>query len=155
MTMQELAEACVQQGYPVFPCKPENKQPYVNGGFKAATTDIDQINAWWAQWPDAMPGIPTGDVTGIFVLDIDEHGDVSGNRTLAGLEQRYGKLPVTWEASTPSGGRHLHPSGHPPLQISIPTRPRRQKRLSTPSRIARMDVEMTRSIARHLVCLGW
>jgi len=108
MTMYELAMGYAQQGYSIFPCNPESKRPMVKGGFKSATKNADQFKAWWDQWPDAMPGLPTGDGSGYFVLDVDERETYSGNRTLADLEQSHGKLPETWEASTPSGGRHLY-----------------------------------------------
>src|ERR1700674_2414463 len=59
------------QGMPVFPCDPANKRPLVATGFKAATTDGPTITIWWKQWPEAMIGIPTGEPSGVFVLDID------------------------------------------------------------------------------------
>src|SRR5262245_43086658 len=55
------------QGTPVFPCQ-QNKRPYTENGFKAATTDTDTIMAWWMQWPEALIGVPTG-VTFV-VLDL-------------------------------------------------------------------------------------
>lgn len=108
MTMHEVALGWVGHGYHVFPCNPENKRPMVKGGFKSATKDTGQVNTWWKQWPNSMPGLPTGEVSGFFVLDIDERENVSGNRTLADMEQSYGKLPETYEILTPSGGRHLY-----------------------------------------------
>ena len=59
------------QGMPVFPCDPASKQPLVATGFKAATTDPTTITTWWKQWPQAMIGVPTGEPSGVFVLDID------------------------------------------------------------------------------------
>ena len=55
-----------------------------------------------------MVGMPTGDATDIFVLDVDEHGKVSGNKSLADLEAKHDNLPSTLEVQTPSGGRHLY-----------------------------------------------
>jgi hypothetical protein len=49
--------------------------------------------------------LPTGQPTGLLVLDIDpDHG---GNETLAALEAEHGPLPPTVEQTTGSGGRHL------------------------------------------------
>ena len=48
-------------GLRVFPCLPRDKRPAVAHGFKEATTDADQIRAWWTRWPDANIGIATGD----------------------------------------------------------------------------------------------
>lgn len=59
------------KGLPVFPCDGE-KHPRVKGGFKSATTDAAQIRQWWARWPDAMIGMPAGEATGVWVLDIDD-----------------------------------------------------------------------------------
>ena len=100
-------------GMPVFPCRP-NKVPYVTGGFKSATTGEEQIRAWWAQWPEAMVGVPTGPASGFWVLDIDCKGDVDGFASLAELEAKHGPLPATRRHGTPSGGQHLifkYPAG--------------------------------------------
>ena len=75
---------------PIFPCSPKTKRPCIKGGFKSAANDQDQIKKWWTEFPNAMVGMPTGDVTDIFVLDVDEHGKVSGNKTLAELEAKHG-----------------------------------------------------------------
>lgn len=97
-------------GKPVFPCRPDNKSPFVKGGFKAATTDADQIRAWWEKWPAAMIGMPTGLASGIWVLDIDapkegETGD--GYSSLEEFVAKYGKFPPTRTHVTPGGGQHL------------------------------------------------
>ena len=108
MSMLELALGYAKQNVRVFPCIPTNKRPYVKGGFKSASKDPEIIKTWWEQSPTAMVGIPTGDPTGIFVLDVDEHGEVSGNKSLTELETKHGNLPETLEALTPGGGRHLY-----------------------------------------------
>lgn len=40
-------------GVPVFPCVPGGKRPLTEHGFHDATTDLDQIAAWWRQHPEA------------------------------------------------------------------------------------------------------
>lgn len=90
---------------PVFPCKPD-KTPYTSHGFKDATTDQAQIKKWWSQHPDAMIGMPTGNVSGVFVIDIDVNDKENGFETLTALEAQYGPLPVTLTSMTPSGGTH-------------------------------------------------
>lgn len=70
----DLLEAALfyaQHGVPVFPCGP-NKRPLTVHGFKDATTDSTQINKWWNDNPSALIGMPTGEPTGIDVLDIDD-----------------------------------------------------------------------------------
>lgn len=60
------------RGFPVFPCDPGTKRPLTEAGFKDASTDAGLIRAWWAAHPDAMIGMPTGDVIGAWVLDVDD-----------------------------------------------------------------------------------
>jgi hypothetical protein len=96
----EYAEA----GIPVFPCK-RTKGPLTPNGFKDATTDPKQIRNWWAKWPHAMIGMPTGLASGVDVLDIDVKPDehVDGHKFVPG----FAKLsPV--QVQTPSGGTHLY-----------------------------------------------
>jgi Bifunctional DNA primase/polymerase, N-terminal len=96
------------QGIPVFPCDPANKRPLVATGFKAATTDGPTITTWWKQWPQAMIGIPTGEPSGVFVLDIDrdEGKGLDGFAALASMEAAHGPLPETRTQRTPRGGEH-------------------------------------------------
>ena len=56
-----------RRGKPVFPCKPD-KKPYTNHGLHDATTDEATIRKWWAQYPDALIGLPTGNVSGLVVM---------------------------------------------------------------------------------------
>ena len=69
---------------PVFPCVPAGKTPTVARGFHAATTNPETIKRYW-RIADRNIGIPTGSVSGFWVLDID--GD-DGETTLRGLEAR-------------------------------------------------------------------
>ncbi len=104
----QSALASAYAGISVFPCQP-NKKPYVKGGFKAATTNEEHIRAWWAQFPDAMVGMPTGPASGVWTLDIDapkDETDGNGYEALQTLISEHGDLPVTWTQKTPSGGTH-------------------------------------------------
>jgi hypothetical protein len=80
------------RGWPVFPLW--GKHPAIKGGHGLldATTDIDQIAAWWGgRYIRANIG---GRVPGsMVVIDIDPyHG---GLESLAALEKQYGPLPAT------------------------------------------------------------
>ena len=97
-------------GKPVFPCRAKDKAPLVNGGFKAATDDTEQLRLWWSKWPDALIGMPTGKATGIFVLDVDSDPErgIDGEHSLSALVAQYGELPETKTIRTRRGGRHLY-----------------------------------------------
>src|SRR5947209_4178613 len=60
----------VALGIPVFPCA-ATKKPLTPNGFKDASLDEQQVRDWWARWPEAMIGVPTGPVSGLDVLDLD------------------------------------------------------------------------------------
>ncbi|MCL2707459.1 MAG: bifunctional DNA primase/polymerase, partial [Dehalococcoidia bacterium] len=104
----EYALMLAAKGIPVFPCKPD-KRPYTQHGFKDASTDPEQIKAWWAQYPKAMIGMPTGKASGVWVLDIDaakEGETVDGYASLEDLTAKYGQLPATRKHTTGGGGTH-------------------------------------------------
>ena len=101
-----------QIGLPVFPCRKRDedlrkaKSPYTDHGFKEASTSTEQIKCWWANYPDAIIGLPTGKVSGLVVIDIDpRHG---GDYSLQGLIDKYGNLPDTLTAITGGGGTHYY-----------------------------------------------
>jgi hypothetical protein len=113
--------------WPVFPIVARGKRPLTTHGFKDATTDLEQISAWWTTWPDATIGTPTGareqGGCGYDVIDVDGR---TGLRTLARLKHTdcppdctavtfcaaQGEIPpLHAHAWTPGGddgpGRHL------------------------------------------------
>lgn len=91
-------------GIPVFPVN-QAKRPLVKWK-AAATTDLGQIRRWFAKWPDAMPAIPTGEASGLAVLDLDRKDGKDGAATIKALGFDTDTLsPVMVE--TPSGGGHL------------------------------------------------
>jgi len=122
MTAPSLLEFALQyagRGWHVFPLhsvkdgrctcgkdcgKNAGKHPRVKGGFKAATTDAHQIEAWWGRFPDSNIGIATGSVSGLVIIDID---GASGLATLRVLVDRYGTLPRTAIVKT-ARGWHLY-----------------------------------------------
>jgi hypothetical protein len=74
----------------------------VKGWERVATSDPDQIRAWWMQWPDANVGIHCD---GMLVIDVDPKK--GGFESLAALEKEI-ELEATYEVETPSGGRHIY-----------------------------------------------
>ncbi|GEM_PF-2137613 len=92
-------------------CRP-GKHPLVRYPSAAATTDEVEIRKLWRDHPFANIAVPTGRRFGVFVLDVDI--DKGGLESLRKLEERYGKLPLTWMVRTGSGGKHyyfLYPDG--------------------------------------------
>lgn len=95
-------------GVPVFPCLPGGKRPLTEHGFHDATTEPDQIDAWWQRYPEANISVPTGAASGVVVVDVDVHGPVDGYRAF-GRAHRTG-LVEGWRllVTTPSGGMHAY-----------------------------------------------
>ena len=89
-------------GWKVFPAKPD-KVPYIKGWKTNATKDPAVISTWWAKWPNAMPAIPTGPLTGIAVLDVDIKNGKDGDAELRALGYNLEQLS-SLRVSTPSGG---------------------------------------------------
>ena len=90
----------------IFPLAPGSKRPIQGShGLRDATVDPDVARARWKRTPQANIGAATGARSGFWVLDIDMP---DGPESLAALEAEHDPLPVTIEASTPRGGRHLY-----------------------------------------------
>jgi len=67
----EIALPCLARGWWVFPLQPRSKLPFKGSrGFKDATLDRAQVEAWGRAAPDANCGIATGP-SGLVVLDLD------------------------------------------------------------------------------------
>jgi hypothetical protein len=100
-------------GIPVFPCLPGDKAPATARGFHERTTDLAQIDAWWAE-ADYNLGIVPAD-QGLVVLDIDMKNSADGWAELEALAAEwFAEVPVTYAVDTPSGGAHLYFKGELP-----------------------------------------
>ena len=106
------ALALADAGIPVYPVeitKFGNKCPLIKDQFNVATTDPERITRWFNRWPHALAGIPTGPISGLWVLDVDgPKGRESLNELLAklGLEQVADLSNVI--VRTPRGGLHIY-----------------------------------------------
>jgi len=106
-------------GLPVFPCMETlnekgkvSKRPYTRNGFKDACREEVQIRKWWGQHPNALIGVPTGEQSGIFVIDIDQSDVKDGEASFHALGVND---PMTCQTKTVSGGRHIifkYPDGY-------------------------------------------
>jgi len=81
-------------------CSAQGKHPRTRSGLLDATTDIDQIRAWWAMWPDANVGIAMP--FGIVAVDID------GPEGVDALRARGYALPETATVETGRGRHYLY-----------------------------------------------
>jgi hypothetical protein len=105
---QALAYAAA--GWPVFPCKPDAKEPDTAHGFKDATTDPVVIRAWWQRRPDRNVAIATG-TPGPDVLDVDVSAEGTGWAGFNRLK-RVGLLTGAGAiVRTPRGGLHAYYRG--------------------------------------------
>lgn len=101
-------------GIPVFPVDAK-KRPLVKWK-GAAVTSESQIRKWWKRWPDAMPAFPTGEPSGIAVLDLDRKDGKDGVEALREL----GFEPESpFVVETTSGGLHLWFEHKPGLRCSV------------------------------------
>jgi hypothetical protein len=105
----------------VFPARPDAKCSYKSAEYSdgrkwGMTRDPAEIKQDFTRWPNARIGIPTGAINKLIVIETDTeagHG-VDGSAALARLETKYGPLPETRAAVSPSGSVHRyfkHPGG--------------------------------------------
>jgi hypothetical protein len=105
-TILTVAKGYTKRGWRVFPL--DGKKPYPGThGLTDASSDADQVAAWWQQHPEANVGVRTGaapDGSGIWVLDLDSGFDAEArvDAVAAGREYRD-----TLTVLTGGGGLHL------------------------------------------------
>src|SRR5215217_1136443 len=99
----KAALAIASKGISVFPCKPLDKSPYTPNGFYDATTNPGKVAAYWKKHPDALIGVPAGERSGRWILDVD---DLAALDNLP--ESVRDSLPETLTVRTRSGGLHYY-----------------------------------------------
>ena len=92
----------VAEDYPVFPCDVK-KRPVCQGGFKSATQDPDEIERLFSLPGAALIGMPTGEVSGVSVIDIDVRDGKQGKDWVKDNAELLG---ITKVSETQSGGWH-------------------------------------------------
>lgn len=106
----EAALRYAAAGWPVFPCKPDSKEPATVHGFKDATTDPAQIRRWWMGCPAFNVAVAAG-TPGPDVLDVDVHPEGNGFEAFNRLK-RAGMLAGAMAIiRTPRGGLHVYFTG--------------------------------------------
>ncbi len=102
--MINTAKKYAETGWAVFPLQPRMKIPYPGSrGKSEATTDLKLIEAWWTRYPQANIGIACGEISGIWVIDVDVKKQ-NGFESCPELKAFIGK---TLTQLTPSGGMHF------------------------------------------------
>jgi Bifunctional DNA primase/polymerase, N-terminal len=105
------ALAYARRGWLVFPCLPGEKIPATRHGYRDATTDQQQITAWFGRSSGWNLAIATG-APGPDVLDVDQHGPAgNGFAALARLRDAGLLEQASSWVRTPSGGLHVYFAG--------------------------------------------
>jgi hypothetical protein len=100
----DAALAYASWGWHVLPVVPNEKIPATAHGVHDATTNLEQIKAWWQQNPEFNIGIAAGAISNIVVFDIDPRngGDTSWDTWL----NEHGAAPDGAYQLTAGGGQH-------------------------------------------------
>lgn len=102
----DYAIAYAKKNIFVFPCRLD-KKPITAHGFQDATTDLEQVRAWWTAQPQASIGVACG-ASGWVVLDID--ADKGGYQSFDVLFEQGIVEPddlYTMTNLTGGGGMHI------------------------------------------------
>jgi Bifunctional DNA primase/polymerase, N-terminal len=120
-SLRARALECAARGWHVLPVTPRAKKPPIDTRWESrASTDPQQIQAWWQQTPYSI-GIATGP-SGLVVIDLDtpKPGEpipekwaacdvTTGAGVLRALANHHGTtLTPTYTVCTPTGGWHLY-----------------------------------------------
>jgi hypothetical protein len=99
----DAALRLARKGIPVFPLKPNTKEPIYKGGFRIATTDEAQIKKRWTKHPRANIGIAAPE---LLVIDVDDT-EYFAKHLKPKLFGDYvpAEIPVV---RTPKGGFHYY-----------------------------------------------
>lgn len=91
ISIVQFALSYARNGWSVFPLHNKNPFEFImpdvkSHGYKDATTDPEEIRAFWTYHPGATIGLATGSVSGVIVLDIDPP---EGHYSLKELQRKY------------------------------------------------------------------
>jgi hypothetical protein len=104
----EAALDHARAGFHIFPLTPDSKKPlFADTNWRQiATSNPEQIRAWWEQHPNANIGATTD---GFIAIDVDPRngGDKSFLELLALCDLRGDELPKTRRHKTRAGGDHI------------------------------------------------
>jgi hypothetical protein len=102
MTPLEFALDLAWNEVPVLPCNVEDRRPLTE--LTAASKNRETISGWWQRWPNAVPAVPSGRVSGLGVIHVDDLAHLTDvSRTW--YDQHADLLRTTRTHHTPGGGR--------------------------------------------------
>ena len=104
----ESALLMARGGMKIIPVKPMGKAPLIPDWNNRASSDLDIIRAWSAQFPNCNFGIACGP-SNLVVVDIDVKDGKDGLRVWNEITQ--GLFDDTFSVETPSGGIHFYYRG--------------------------------------------
>ena len=88
--------------YSVIPVG-KNKKPIIPWKeFQSRKATTDEIEKWWGDSPDANVGIVTGEISGVYVVDIDSE------EAKENISKYIPDSVITPSCNTPRGGQHLY-----------------------------------------------
>jgi Bifunctional DNA primase/polymerase, N-terminal len=146
---QALAYAA--RSWPVFPCQVGQKTPATAHGHLDASTDPEQITAWFTRNPNWNLAIATG-APGPDVLDVDEHGPAgNGYAAFAKLSKAGLVDGAAAYVRTPGGGLHAYFRGSDQRNGHLPGhhldfRSRGGYVLAPPSRVEGKPYQVIRTV---------
>jgi hypothetical protein len=116
-----VAADLARKGVPVFPvhvCEQNGKLSPIANWPQKASVDLQVVASWWRKNPEACVAIPTGERSGLAVLDLDVKNGKNGVAALAelGIPEIEALSPV--RVSTPNGGWHLYFRADPRLRTT-------------------------------------
>ena len=154
MTGTRLRQALTYaaRGWPVFPCQAGQKTPATAHGHLDATTDPEQITAWFSRNPNWNLAIATG-APGPDVLDVDDHGPAGNGYAAFARLSKAGLLDgAAAYVRTPSGGLHAYFTGSAQRNGHLPAhhldfRSRGGYVLAPPSRVDGKPYQVIRTVS--------
>ncbi len=112
--LHQAARAFAEAGIPVFPCIPNGKSPVTEHGFKDASADLAQIDAWWTENPDYNLALCPNDA-GWCVVDLDPPVGIANWKQFCA---EHAIDDTTYSVRTPRGGLHKYFAGSLPPSSS-------------------------------------
>jgi Virulence-associated protein E/Bifunctional DNA primase/polymerase, N-terminal/Primase C terminal 2 (PriCT-2) len=111
-------------GLPVFPVRVSlntakskwEKAPLIEGWQKNASTNPNQIRAWWREWPNAITGIELGRAD-LVLIDADRHGGPDGVAAFTELVGKRKDLKPHPVCETAGNGEHHYFKQMPGIKL--------------------------------------